>query len=182
MTTSRDVIPQIPKLYLIINNISKQSNVRSLLLASTAFGIETIFIAGQRKFNFDSSDPNNKDLPPSIRRLIKNKQISIRQFDKLKHCVDYIHFLGGIEIVGVEIDDSSRNVEVSNECFKGDTAIMMGNEGQGMNKNQMNVCDRLIKISQYGHGTASLNVSVAASIVLHRFHHWALSASSSPNE
>ena len=49
-----------------------------------------------------------------------------------------------------------------------------------MNKNQMNVCDRLIIISR--HGIASLNVSVAASIILHRFYHWALSASSSANE
>ena len=58
----------------------------------------------------------------------------------------------------------------------------MGNEGQGMNKNQMNVYDRLIKISPYGLDIASLNVSVAARIILHRFHHWVLSTSSSPNE
>lgn len=50
---------------------------------------------------------------------------------------------------------------------------MMGNKGSGMNKNQMLLCDGFVKIKQYGGGTASLNVSVAAGIVLHRFHQWA---------
>lgn len=61
----------------------------------------------------------------------------------------------------------------SDETEKGmveDTAFMMGNEGQGMNEKQMAVCDGFVKISQYGGGTASLNVSVAASIVLQRFY------------
>jgi hypothetical protein len=37
----------------------------------------------------------------------------------------------------------------------------------------MGLCDRFIYIPQYGPGTASLNVAVAASIVLHNFAVWA---------
>ena len=37
----------------------------------------------------------------------------------------------------------------------------------------MQLCDAFVYIQQYGAGTASLNVSVAASIVLHHFALWA---------
>lgn len=55
----------------------------------------------------------------------------------------------------------------------GPTAFMLGNEGHGMTDRQMALCDRFVYISQYGAGTASLNVAVAASIVLHQFALWA---------
>ena len=67
-------------------------------------------------------------------------------------------------------------------------AILMGNEGTGIHPNHMKCCHGLLRIPQYygtsgsddfgggdnngSGGTASLNVTVAASIVLHRFHNW----------
>ena len=75
-----------------------------------------------------------------------------------------------IPILGVEIDPTSINLE--KEPFTTSTCFMMGNEGSGMTTKQMSVCDGFIRISQYGGGTASLNVSVACGIVLHRFHCW----------
>jgi tRNA C32,U32 (ribose-2'-O)-methylase TrmJ len=50
---------------------------------------------------------------------------------------------------------------------------MLGNEGTGLNERQMRACDSFAYISQYGVGTASLNVAVAASIVLHHYAVWA---------
>lgn len=55
----------------------------------------------------------------------------------------------------------------------GPAAFMLGNEGQGLSPKQMALCDRFVYIPQYGVGTASLNVAVAASIVLHHFSVWA---------
>ena len=75
-----------------------------------------------------------------------------------------------IQIVGVEIDNTSINLE--HEPFTSSVAFMMGNEGSGMTKKQMSICDSFVRISQHGGGTASLNVSVAAGVVLHRFFHW----------
>lgn len=42
-----------------------------------------------------------------------------------------------------------------------------------MNEKQLALCDSFCYIPQYGPGTASLNVAVAASIVLHSFAVWA---------
>lgn len=50
---------------------------------------------------------------------------------------------------------------------------MLGNEGTGLSPKQMALCDTFVYIPQHGQGTASLNVNVAAAIVLHRFACWA---------
>ena len=46
-------------------------------------------------------------------------------------------------------------------------------QGDGLSEKQMALCDSFVYIPQYGEGTASLNVTVAASIVLHNFAVWA---------
>ncbi len=46
-------------------------------------------------------------------------------------------------------------------------------QGQGLSPKQMAQCDAFVYIPQHGAGTASLNVTVAASIVLHHFALWA---------
>ena len=46
-------------------------------------------------------------------------------------------------------------------------------QGTGLSSKQMALCDSFVYIQQYGQGTASLNVTVATSIVLHHFAVWA---------
>ena len=46
-------------------------------------------------------------------------------------------------------------------------------QGQGLNAKQLALCDAFVYIPQHGAGTASLNVAVAAAIVLHHFALWA---------
>lgn len=46
-------------------------------------------------------------------------------------------------------------------------------QGQGLSAKQVRLCDSFVYIPQYGGGTASLNVTVAASIILQNFAVWA---------
>lgn len=46
-------------------------------------------------------------------------------------------------------------------------------QGSGMSSAQVAICDDFVYIPQYGGGTASLNVTVAASIILQSFALWA---------
>ena len=50
---------------------------------------------------------------------------------------------------------------------------MLGNEGSGLNQNQIDVCDHFVYIPQYTTKTASLNVAIAGSIIFHHFGLWA---------
>ena len=191
-----------PKLYLIITNISKSNNIQSLMLAAVAYGVDTVFVAGQRKFNFSINETCNddkrkkSDLPRQIHPLIKSGKLKIVKFDCLEDCIDHLKNKNRnelekgssqlvsnnynslpIRIVGVEIVSEAKDVndEPFNEIEH--TALMMGNEGSGMNQKQMDACDDFIRIAQYGSGTASLNVNVAANIVMHRFQIWSLNLS-----
>ncbi len=196
-----------PKPYLIITNISKRQNIRNLIQIGASFGVTTIFVVGQKSFNFqvnnnhldDDGNKSSSDMPTAMIDAVRRGKMKIIRFDKLDECVAHIKSLpcceiddvqehnnedvgnskliqtlknnkSTIQIIGVEIDPSSVNLE--NEPFTTSTAFMMGNEGQGMTSKQMSVCDGFVRISQYGGGTASLNVSVAAGLVLHRFFHW----------
>ncbi|KAL7533346.1 hypothetical protein ACHAXR_006416, partial [Thalassiosira sp. AJA248-18] len=194
-----------PTPYLIITNISKRQNVKNLLQLAAAYGCPTIFVVGQKAFEFDpDAEGGGTDLPSTIQNGVRNGKMNIVKFDKLEQCVEHIKSIPccndnekmatekdccstsesdnagannailipkpTIPIIGVEIDNSSLNLE--EEPFTSSVAFMMGNEGSGMSEKQMSVCDGFIRISQYGGGTASLNVSVAAGLVLHRFFHW----------
>jgi len=185
-----------PKAYLILTNISKRQNVKNLLQLAAAYGVQTIFVVGQRAFEFDPDAEGGTDVPSALQNVIRSGKIKIIKFDKLEQCVQHVKSLPcddvtvntdgcdgtknkndekpkkrTIPILGVEIDDSAVNLE--EEPFTTSSiAFMMGNEGSGMTEKQMSVCDGFIRISQYGGGTASLNVSVAAGLVLHRFFHW----------
>ena len=55
---------------------------------------------------------------------------------------------------------------------------MPGNEGTGLSDRQKSVVDYFVYIPQYGHGTASLNVTVATTMVMHRYVCWSNSISS----
>lgn len=52
-------------------------------------------------------------------------------------------------------------------------ATLFVTQGQGLSPRQVDLCDGTVYIPQHGVGTASLNVTVAASIVLHHFAIWA---------
>jgi hypothetical protein len=54
-----------------------------------------------------------------------------------------------------------------------DVSLLVRAQGTGLSEQQAQLCDAFVYIAQYGEGTASLNVTVAASIVLHHFAVWA---------
>eukprot|EP00816_Leptocylindrus_hargravesii_P006292 CAMPEP_0196824638 /NCGR_PEP_ID=MMETSP1362-20130617/92599_1 /TAXON_ID=163516 /ORGANISM="Leptocylindrus danicus, Strain CCMP1856" /LENGTH=177 /DNA_ID=CAMNT_0042204959 /DNA_START=134 /DNA_END=664 /DNA_ORIENTATION=+ len=171
--TAASTIKSNPKLYFIIANISKRRNIQSILKAAVAFGVDQILVVGQKKFNFDIQSTSDRrcDVPRQLHHLGKGHfRFHVLQFEFLHECVTYVKDELHARIGGVEIMENALDLET--EPFTGDTAIMMGNEGSGMNQKQIDACDFFIKIAQYGDGTASLNVNVAANIVMHRFCMW----------
>ena len=72
----------------------------------------------------------------------------------------------GATLLGVEIAPHAESVV--REPFARRSALLLGAEGDGLTAAQLALCDRLVYIPQCGNGTASLNVAVAGSIVMHR--------------
>lgn len=96
--------------------------------------------------------------------------MTTRRFPSLEEVQSYLHERG-VTIFGVEIMDSA--LPVHTHPFDGPAAFLAGNEGKGLSDAQKAICDKFVYISQYANGTASLNVTVAMSIILHNFAVWA---------
>jgi tRNA(Leu) C34 or U34 (ribose-2'-O)-methylase TrmL len=175
------------KSFLIITNISKRANIRSLLQVGVAFGCTKILVVGQKAFNFTvSSDGDDSpcnsavisDIPKHLVPVFASGIVSIERFDKWHDCVSYLRE-HSIMLIGVEIHVDAKTIQEiclhldrTNNSGGNDVAFLMGNEGTGIQDKQMNSCDMFCRIPQYGSGTASLNVYVAASIVLYHFHQY----------
>ncbi|KAF6252749.1 Alpha/beta knot methyltransferase [Scenedesmus sp. NREL 46B-D3] len=149
---------QHPHCYVIVYNVSKKHNVGTLLRSCTAFGVKEVCLVGSRHFNAFGSHG-------------ADAHVQLRHFPTIDSCCTYLKDTAGCRILGVEIDAAAQPVQ--GHPFSGNTAFMLGNEGQGLSEKQMRLCDGFVYIPQHGQGTASLNVTVAASIILHHFAVWA---------
>ncbi|KAG8480978.1 hypothetical protein CXB51_025684 [Gossypium anomalum] len=143
--------------YVVVHNIAKRHNVGTLARSATAFGVTELILVGRRDFNAFGSHGSTSHL--RFRHF--HSLTDARLFLKEKDC----------DICGVEITEDA--VSITDNPFKKSTAFLLGNEGTGLSAKECEICDFFVYIPQYGGGTASLNVTVAASIVLHHFGVWA---------
>ena len=141
--------------YLILFNISKPINFGNLIRTANAFGAIPVAV-GKRDYSRCGATANTR-------------RTKVLHFYSLNEAIEFIRSKG-CQLVGVEINESSR--PVTSQPFTGSTAFMMGNEGEGLTRKQLALCDALVYIPQYG-DAISLNVNVAAGVVLHQFADWA---------
>lgn len=139
---------------MVVHNIAKRHNVGTLARSATAFGVSEVILVGRRDFNsFGSHGSSN--------------HLRFRHFHSLQDARHFLKEEKHCDICGVEITRDA--VPVNHHPFNKSTAFLLGNEGTGLSPKECEICDFFVYIPQYGSGTASLNVTVAASIVLHHF-------------
>ncbi|RWR76621.1 putative TrmH family tRNA/rRNA methyltransferase [Cinnamomum micranthum f. kanehirae] len=172
--------------FVVVHNVAKRHNVGTLARSATAFGVSELVLVGRRDFNAFGSHGSTSHLRfrhfhslSEARLYLKNARTSetltLSYF--FEEDVDECNVVGGdfqerdCDICGVEITDGA--VAVNHHPFRKSTAFLLGNEGTGLSAKELEICDFFVYIPQYGCGTASLNVTVAASIVLHHFGVWA---------
>ncbi len=147
--------PDPHRSFLFLFNVAKRSNFGFMIRSANAFGTEPVII-GKPKYN-------------TVGAVGGTRRTPVHHFYTLPEGIEFVRSLG-CRIYGIEIMPEARSV--SQEPFHGPTAFMIGNEGAGLLPAQMKWCDDFIYIPQFG-SAVSLNVSVAAGIVLHRFADWA---------
>ena len=143
--------------YMLVYNIGKKKNFGDILRSAAAFGVKEVFIVGAKKLQLFGNQ--------GTQRYCK-----FRYFDTLQEAKAELKSRG-IALVGIEITDNAQPID--SHPFSGSTCFMSGNEGTGMNEQQLEACDSFVYIPQYSGATASLNVATATGIV---FHHFALYA------
>jgi tRNA C32,U32 (ribose-2'-O)-methylase TrmJ len=148
----------LPRFYVIVSHLSKKANIGTLLRCASAFGVREVLVAGNRRQLQTFGAQGTQ------------RHVCLRYFESLETAAAYAR-ARGCSICGVEIKPESR--PLTSRPFSGPTAFVMGNEGEGLHGKQVAICDWFCHIPQYGCGTASLNVAVAAGIVFQHFASWA---------
>ncbi|XP_043722516.1 uncharacterized tRNA/rRNA methyltransferase slr0955 [Telopea speciosissima] len=142
---------------VVVHNIAKRHNVGTMARSATAFGVSELILVGRRDFNAFGSHGSTSHLRFRHFHSLSEARVYLKE----KDC----------DICGVEITDGA--VAVNQHPFRKSTAFLLGNEGTGLSAKECEICDFFVYIPQYGCGTASLNVTVATSIILHHFGVWA---------
>jgi hypothetical protein len=184
--------PQLLSTHLVIASIAKRPNQRALAALALAFGVTSIFVVKQRQLDMDPESDSNSMWPhlrhcfvpcdaaaPPAELPPARGKVNVHRFDRWRDLVSYLQE-HQIRLVGVEIDERAIGLEdLRKELFplpqpqqQQHLALVMGNEGDGLSATQMDDCQYLLRLAQYGRGTASYNVYVACSLVLQRLHQW----------
>lgn len=86
--------------------------------------------------------------------------LPVAKVKNMNKAIEYLQKMG-VWVMGTAMGDKNY-YEVD---YRGATAIVMGNEGDGLHRLTKEKCDDIVSIKMYGK-TESLNVSVASAIVL----------------
>ena len=148
--------PVDPRSALVLFNIAKVRNFGNLMRTANALGADELVFVGRREVRAHGSFGTRRALHTTHHYRFEDAVADLRE--------------RGFELCAVEIVDHARPVQ--ERPFRGSTAFLVGNEGQGLSERELAACDSAVYVPQYGTGR-SLNVNVAAAIVLHHFALWA---------
>jgi 23S rRNA (guanosine2251-2'-O)-methyltransferase len=141
-------------LFLILDGVTDVGNFGAIARSSECFGVHAIIIPAH-----GAAQINAEAIKTSAGAL--DKILVCRE----KSLITAIRFLklSGVKIYGT---DMRKATTISKADFKIPTAIVLGNEGEGISKEVMSLCDDRICIPMLGK-TESLNVSVSAGVILY---------------
>jgi len=137
--------------HILLDTIQDPGNVGSIIRSANAFGIDSVILTDNSADIF-----NLKTIRASMGAVFK-QQINIINYNDIYNLKQ-----SGIKIIGTASKDFS--VEICKVSLE-NVIIVLGNEGQGISKELLELCDEIITIP-LAPGCESLNVAAAASIIM----------------
>ena len=144
---------KIGKRIVILDDIQDPGNAGTIIRNAVAFGIDTVV------FSKSSVSVYNEKTLRSTGGMIFNINIII---DDLEHVISQIKN-DNIKVIGTSLN-TSKSLETLEKMDN--FAIIFGNEGNGVSKDILSLCDEVIKINMNSK-CESLNVAVSSGIVLY---------------
>jgi tRNA G18 (ribose-2'-O)-methylase SpoU len=140
---------------LILDNIRSMHNVGSVFRTADAFRVDSIFLCGY------TPQPPHRDIHKTA--LGATETVKWQYFTNAAEAVAEAK-QRNYAVWAVEQTDASTPLHLF-EPLSGGTALVMGNEVEGVSDVLLSLCDGSIEIPQWGM-KHSLNVSIATGIVL----------------
>jgi len=150
------------QIYIILHNIRSAQNVGSVFRTSDACGVSKIFLGGYSPLPKDRFGRERKDI--SKASLGAEKSVAWEKYEDVGDLIEKLK-KEGVEIVSVEQD--KKSVDYKNFKITKSTAFVFGNEVDGVEKEILQISDKIIEIPMLGE-KESLNVSVSVGVVLFR--------------
>lgn len=150
-----------PKIYILLHNIRSTHNVGSIFRTADASGVSKIYLSGYTPAPIDRFGRERGDI--SKVSLGAEKTIPWESISKIDEFIEKIK-KQKIMIIGVEQD--SRSIDYKKIKLSKENLIIFGNEVDGIEKEILNNCNKIVEIPMLGK-KESLNVSVVAGIILY---------------
>ena len=154
---------------LILDNIRSTYNVGSILRTADCFGVQEIFFSGYTPYPISKADRRMPHIAKKLHEQIAKTALGAEStlpfsvFDTIATAIDAAQS-AGYKIIGIEQDTNS--IPLDSYTFTQPSALILGNELDGVNTWTKSRCDVILEIEQYG-TKESLNVANAAAIALY---------------
>lgn len=147
--------------YLILDDIRSAHNVGAIFRTADAAGVSKIYLTGYTPAPLDRFERPRKDIAKAAlgsEKTVPWKSAAIGPLlRRLKK--------EGVKIIALEQDKGA--VDYKRVRLPEKSALMFGNEVNGLQGSVLRLCDEVAEIPMHGK-KESLNVSVAAGIALYR--------------
>ena len=144
---------------LMLDEITSTENVGSIARSAAALGVNSYLLPKQAPHPY-----SRRALRVSMGHISKLK-VSIYEdiFETIKLLKE-----NGYKIFGAELTPNA--IELSNVKVSEKWVLLMGHEGKGLSQDVIDECDEIVSI-EMAQDVRSLNVAVAASLMMYKFKH-----------
>ncbi|MCQ2297287.1 MAG: RNA methyltransferase [Bacteroidales bacterium] len=143
-------------LTIVLDNVRSQNNIGSVFRTADAFRVEHICLCGI------CSTPPHRDIHKTA--LGAEDSVDWTYFETTSECISLLKSRG-YHVLAVEQVDESVMLDQLNLEPGTPTAIVFGNEVEGVDEEVIPLCDGCVEIPQFG-TKHSLNISIAAGITI----------------
>lgn len=158
-------MPIIP----VLINIRSAHNVGSIMRSAECFGLTEVWCAGITPYPHIENDSRLPHIAKSAHEKISKTALGAENHLKVSYFTDAFEAINALRKQNFAVwavEQQPDSTKLHNYTSFQNTALLFGNEPNGLPDEVITITDGCIEISQYGH-KESLNVSVAAGIVLY---------------
>ena len=148
---SKKVEADIGNRILVLDDIQDPGNLGTIIRSAVAFNFDTIVLST------GTVDLYNPKVVRSTKGMLFNVNIIVRNI------VSFLDELDGYTIYGTDV---VNGINIKNEDIPEKTAIVIGNEGNGLSKEVKEKCHKFIYLPMNSM-CESLNAGVSASIIMY---------------
>lgn len=136
-------------LEVAIENLGHDFNIGSIVRTANAMGVRRVHIVGRRRWNRRGA-------------MVTDRYLTV---DHHANVADFANSVLARDLRIIGVDNIEGSVPLEQEILQRRTVLVMGEESAGLSADMIEVCERVVHITQYG-STRSMNVGHAAAIAM----------------